>query len=78
MQEKASYERISKVFVYSMQVYKIDHFCRIKNKVKTHGLQMPSEVLYLLHYICVQLSKRQKQHIVWPIFILQNEFLCWF
>lgn len=47
MQEKASYERISKVFVYSMQVLEIDDFCWItcKYKVKKHGLQMPSEVL---------------------------------
>lgn len=45
MQEKASYERISKVFVYSMQVLEIDDLCWIKYKVKKHGLQMPSEVL---------------------------------
>lgn len=45
MQEKASYERISKVFVYSMQVLEIDDFCWIKYTVKKHGLQMPSEVL---------------------------------
>lgn len=45
MQEKASYERISKIFVYSMQVLEIDDFCWIKYKVKKHGLQMPSEVL---------------------------------
>lgn len=45
MQEKASYERISKVFVYSMQVLEIDDFCWIKYKVKKYGLQMPSEVL---------------------------------
>lgn len=34
MQEKASYERISKVFVYSMQVLEIDDFCWNKYKVK--------------------------------------------